>query len=216
MNDEVIAVAPGSFSTHVVVDSRLVARKPKNLSYSQAAGIPIAFLTAEYALNECARIRRGESILIHAASGGVGLAAMQLAKNAGAVVYATAGNEEKRAYVRQQGAVHVFDSRTLSFADDILKATQSETQPGVDVILNSLPGEAISKGVSILKTGGRFLEIGKRDIYSDASLGLYAFRNNLAFFAIDLTSCLNSNLAKWEACCVRWSNASTQASCILC
>ena len=104
VGDEVIAIAPGSFATRVAVEANLVARKPRNLSPIQAAAIPIAFLTAEYALNECARIRSGESILIHAASGGVGLAAMQLAKIAGANVYATAGNEEKRSYVRQLGA----------------------------------------------------------------------------------------------------------------
>ncbi|MDX1930748.1 MAG: type I polyketide synthase [Pirellulaceae bacterium] len=186
LGDEVVAIAPGSFGTHVRVACDLIARKPKSLSHEQAAAIPIAFLTAEYALNQCARIRAGESVLIHAASGGVGLAAMQLALAAGAIVYATAGNEEKRAYVRQLGARMTMDSRTVGFADLILEATSSEEQPGVDVILNSLPGEAISKGLAILKTGGRFLEIGKRDIYNDASLGLYVMRNNLAFFAIDL------------------------------
>jgi NADPH:quinone reductase-like Zn-dependent oxidoreductase len=186
VGDEVIAVAPGSFGTRVAVSKDLIARKPKNLSYEQAAAIPIAFLTAEYALNHCARIRAGESILIHAASGGVGLAAMQLARLAGAIIYATAGNEEKRAYVRQLGARYAMDSRSVSFADSIMEATCNEEQPGVDVILNSLPGEAIPKGIGILKTGGRFLEIGKRDIYNDASLGLFVLRNNLAFFAIDL------------------------------
>ncbi len=186
VGDEVIAVAPGSFASRVVVDADLVAHKPKELTDAQAAAIPIAFLTAEYALTECARIRSGESVLIHAASGGVGLAAMQLARLAGATVFATAGNEEKRAYVRQMGARLVADSRNLAFADAIVAATADQSRPGVDVILNSLPGEAISKGISILRTGGRFLEIGKRDIYNDASLGLFAFRNNLAFFAIDL------------------------------
>ncbi len=186
VGDEVIAIAPGAFGTHVRVACDLIARKPSNLSHSQAAAIPIAFLTAEYALNQCARIRAGESILIHSASGGVGLAAMQLAKLAGADVYATAGNEEKRAYVRQLGAKMAMDSRNVGFADLILEATIAEANPGVDVILNSLPGEAISKGMGILKTGGRFLEIGKRDIYNDASLGLFAMRKNLAFFAIDL------------------------------
>ena len=146
IGDEVIAVAPGSFATRVIVDAQLVARKPRNLSHAQAAAIPIAFLTAEYALNECARIRSGESILIHAASGGVGLAAMQLAQRAGAIVYATAGNEEKRAYVRQLGARLVADSRSLSFADAIAAETSKHGPAGVDVVLNSLPGEAISKG----------------------------------------------------------------------
>ncbi len=179
--DEVIAVAPGAFATHVVVATELVARKPRNLSHQQAAALPIAFLTAIHALHECARIRAGESVLIHSASGGVGLAAMQLVRLAGGRVLATAGSEEKRAFVREQGAEQVFDSRSLGFADE------ARRQSGrIDAILNSLPGEAIPRGIEALAIGGRFLEIGKRDIYADEALGLYAFRNNIAFFGIDL------------------------------
>lgn len=199
VGDEVIAIAPGSFGTHVRVSSDLIARKPKDLGYEQAAAIPIAFLTAEYALHHCARMRAGESVLIHSASGGVGLAAIQIAQSAGAIVFATAGNEEKRAYVRQLGARITMDSRSVDFADVIRQETIAEEQPGVDIVLNSLPGEAISKGIGILKTGGRFLEIGKRDIYNDASLGLYAMRNNLAFFAIDLDQLFKQQPAKMGA-----------------
>ena len=183
VGEEVIAVAPGSFATHVVVNQALVARKPASLSHDQAAALPIAFLTADYALNHCARLREGDSVLIHSASGGVGLAAMQLAKLGGIRVFATAGTDEKRQYVADAGAVKVMNSRSLDFANETLEATQGV---GVDAVLNSLPGEAITKGIASLKTGGRFLEIGKRDIYSDASLGLFPFRNNLALFAIDL------------------------------
>ncbi len=183
VGDEVIAVAPGAFATHVTVDGALVARKPKNLSHEQAAALPIAFLTAQYALHECARLRHGETVLIHSASGGVGLAAIQLAKLAGARILATAGTQTKRAMVREQGACCVMDSRSLEFGAQTLAATHGA---GVDVVLNSLPGEAIKTGLSVLKTGGRFLEIGKRDIYGDTPLGLYPFRNNLAMFAIDL------------------------------
>ncbi len=182
VGDDVIAVAPGAFSTHVVARASLVARKPRNLSHEEAAAVPIAFLTAAHALHECGRIRAGESILIHAASGGVGLAAIQLAQSAGARILATAGSDEKRDFVRRQGAEHVMDSRSMAFADETLRVTGR----GVDVVLNSLPGEAIPRGIAALAPGGRFLEIGKRDIYDDAALGLHAFRNNIAFFAIDL------------------------------
>ncbi|MCA9140353.1 MAG: acyltransferase domain-containing protein, partial [Planctomycetales bacterium] len=167
VGDEVIAVAPGSFATHVIVNASLVAKKPKSLSHDQAATIPIAFLTAQYALDECARIRPGERVLIHAASGGVGIAATQLARLAGATVLATAGTDAKRQFVRKSGVDYVMDSRTLDFARHTLEHTDGE---GVDVVLNSLPGEAIKTGLSILRTGGRFLEIGKRDIYSDNPL----------------------------------------------
>ncbi len=183
VGDEVMAVAPGAFASHVVVHQGLVARKPNNLTHEQAASIPIAFLTAEYAMHSCARLQQGDSILIHAASGGVGLAAIQLATAAGLRVLATAGSEEKRDFVRKLGVEHVMDSRSLAFGQQTLDATHGQ---GVDAILNSLPGEAIPTGLKILKTGGRFLEIGKRDIYGDASLGLYPFRKNLALFAIDL------------------------------
>ncbi len=183
VGDEVIAIAPGSFATHVIVNEALVANKPRRLSHQQAAALPIAFLTADYALNECGRLRNGDTILIHAASGGVGLAAMQLAKLAGVRILATAGNDEKRRAAREAGAAVVMDSRSLAFAQQTLDATDGQ---GVDAVLNSLPGEAISAGLSALKPGGRFLEIGKRDIYDDAALGMYPFRNNLALFAIDL------------------------------
>ncbi len=179
--DEVMAVAPGAFATHVVVESTLVARKPRNLSHQQAAALPIAFLTAIHALDTCGRMRSGDNVLIHAASGGVGLAAMQLARLAGARILATAGSDEKRAFVREQAADAVMNSRSLTFADEARSLTG-----GVDIILNSLPGEAIARGIEALAVGGRFLEIGKRDIYADAALSLYAFRNNIAFFGIDL------------------------------
>ena len=179
--DEVMAVAPGAFSTHVVVERTLVARKPRNLSHQEAAALPIAFLTAIHALHTCGRMQSGDNVLIHAASGGVGLAAMQLAQLAGARVLATAGSDEKRAFVREQAAEAVMDSRSLTFADEARSLTG-----GVDIILNSLPGEAISRGIEALAVGGRFLEIGKRDIYADVALNLYAFRNNIAFFGIDL------------------------------
>ncbi|TWU43963.1 Phthioceranic/hydroxyphthioceranic acid synthase [Novipirellula aureliae] len=183
VGDQVIAIAKGSFGTHAVINEALIARKPSTLTADQAATIPIAFLTADYALNHCARLRSGESILIHSASGGVGLAAIQLAKQIGLQIHATAGSDEKRDFVRALGVESIGDSRSLEFADNVRKQTSGE---GVDAILNSLPGEAIRKGLTLLKPGGRFLEIGKRDIYGDQSLDLAPFKNNLAFFAIDL------------------------------
>ncbi|WP_436716038.1 type I polyketide synthase [Roseiconus lacunae] len=183
VGDEVIAVAPGAFATHVQVKQDLVAPKPKGLSHQQAAAIPIAFLTAEYALNDLARVRSGETVLIHSASGGVGLAAIQLAKAAGARIFATAGTDQKRNFVANAGAELVMDSRSLRFSRQVADYTDGR---GVDVILNSLPGDAIRQGLSILSIGGRFLEIGKRDIYGDAPLGMLPLRNNLSFLAIDL------------------------------
>ncbi|MEM6363059.1 MAG: SDR family NAD(P)-dependent oxidoreductase [Planctomycetota bacterium] len=186
VGDKVIAIAPGGFASHVCVEACLVAPAPKAIDLVDAAAIPVAYLTADHAIHTCGKMRSGESILVHAASGGVGLAAIDIAHHAGVEVFATAGTKQKRAAVAKKGVQHLFDSRSLDFADEILSTTASRDVPGVDAVLNSLPGEAIRAGLSVLKTGGRFLEIGKRDIYADASLGLYPMRNNLALFAIDL------------------------------
>jgi NADPH:quinone reductase-like Zn-dependent oxidoreductase/malonyl CoA-acyl carrier protein transacylase/acyl carrier protein len=181
--DPVVAVTPFSFGTHALARAELVARKPEHLSFEQAATLPIAFLTAHYALNYVGRIAEGERVLVHSAAGGVGLAAIQLARRAGAEILATAGTVEKRDFLRSLGVQKVMDSRSLDFADEVLEATGGS---GVDVVLNSLSGDAIYKGLSILREYGRFLEIGKRDIYQNHRLGMRPFRKNLSFTAIDL------------------------------
>jgi NADPH:quinone reductase-like Zn-dependent oxidoreductase/acyl carrier protein len=158
-------------------------RKPDHLSCEEAATIPIAFLTAYYALHYLGRMQRGERVLIHGASGGVGLAAIQLAKRCGAEIFATGGTTTKRQLLQALGVPHVMDSRSLAFAEEVLELTRGE---GVDLVLNSLAGDAISKSLSILRPFGRFLELGKRDIYENNEIGLRPFHNNLAFFSIDL------------------------------
>jgi NADPH:quinone reductase-like Zn-dependent oxidoreductase/acyl carrier protein len=179
----VAAVAPYSFSSSVVTDARLAMRLPDGMTAEEGATIPVVFLTAEYALNYLARMGKGDRVLIHAGAGGVGLAAIQLAQRAGAEVFATAGSPEKRSFLEYLGVRHVFDSRTLEFADQIRKATNGE---GVDIVLNSLAGAAIPRSLSVLRPYGRFLEIGKTDIYQNSRMPLECFRNNLSYFAIDL------------------------------
>jgi acyl transferase domain-containing protein/acyl-CoA synthetase (AMP-forming)/AMP-acid ligase II/NADPH:quinone reductase-like Zn-dependent oxidoreductase/acyl carrier protein len=183
VGDEVLAVANASFSAFTTADARAVVPKPPTFSFGQAATIPIAFLTAYYSLHHLAKLSRGERVLIHAAAGGVGLAAVQLAQLAGAEIFATAGSPEKRAYLKSMRVPHILDSRSLSFADEIMKITGGR---GVDVVLNSLPGEYITRSLSILGAYGRFVEIGKTDIYQNKPLGLFPFRNNLSYFALDL------------------------------
>ena len=135
--DDVVAVAPDCLASRAVAHQALVAPLPAGLSLEQAAALPIVYLTAWYGLHHLARLAAGERVLIHSAAGGVGLAAMQVARHLGAEVFATAGSEEKRALVRSLGAVAAFDSRSTSFADDVLRATGGQ---GVDVVLNSLAG----------------------------------------------------------------------------
>jgi NADPH:quinone reductase-like Zn-dependent oxidoreductase/SAM-dependent methyltransferase/acyl carrier protein len=183
VGDEVMALAPFSFGNYTTTYFPLVAKKPEHLTFEEATTIPIAFLTAHYALNFLARLEPGERVLVHAATGGVGLAAIQLARRVGAEVFATAGSPEKRDFLKSIGVEHIMNSRALAFADEVLERTNGR---GVDVVLNSLSGEAISKGLSVLGDYGRFLEIGKRDIYMNSRLGMRPFKKNLSFIAIDL------------------------------
>jgi phthiocerol/phenolphthiocerol synthesis type-I polyketide synthase C len=180
--DEVLAFAPGSFSTRAVTRAACVAKKPAGWSFEAAATVPTAYFTVLYALKHLAHLRDGESVLIHGAAGGVGIAAVQVAKWMGAKVFATAGSRDKRDFVRMLGADHVFDSRTLAFADEVLRITDGI---GVDVVLNSLSGEAISRNLRVLRPFGRFLELGKRDFYENTAIGLRPFRNNISYFGID-------------------------------
>jgi acyl transferase domain-containing protein/NADPH:quinone reductase-like Zn-dependent oxidoreductase/acyl carrier protein/NADP-dependent 3-hydroxy acid dehydrogenase YdfG len=179
---EVLAFAPAAFGNRVLTQAAAVVPKPAGWTFAAAATVPTAFFTAYYALGELARLREGERILIHGAAGGVGLAAIQLAKHLGAEVFATAGTPEKRDFVRLMGAHHVFDSRSLAFADQVMAATGGA---GVDVILNSLAGEAVTRNLHILRPFGRLLELGKRDFYENTHIGLRPFRNNIAYFGID-------------------------------
>ena len=180
VGDRVVAFTSGGFASDVVVDSRMAARIPDDISLESAATLPVAFLTAYYALVNLAQLQPDETVLIHGGAGGVGLAALQIARLRGARVIATAGSADRRTLLHALGAEHVFDSRSLSFADDVRRVCG-----GVDVVLNSLAGEAMERSVGCLKPFGRFLELGKRDFYQNRHLGLRPFRNNLSYFGID-------------------------------
>lgn len=183
--DAVLALAAPAFASYVTTAAALVVPIPKAISPTDAATVPIAFATAYRALHELARLRTGERVLIHSATGGVGLAAIQVARWLGAEIYATAGSAEKRDHLRSLGIEHVMDSRSLNFAADVLAATGGA---GVDVVLNSLAGEAASAGLTILSPFGRFIEIGKRDIYERRTLSLWQLRANVSHFTVDLAA----------------------------
>ncbi len=182
VGDAVLGFAPASFSTRLITSEQAITRIPEGLSMRAAATIPTVFLTAWYALHTLAQLQAGEKVLIHGAAGGVGIAAIQIAQHLGAEIYATAGSPQKRDFLRLLGVQHIYDSRSLDFADAILADTQGE---GVDVLLNSLYGEAVLRNLQILKPFGRFLELGKRDFYENNAIGLRPFRNNLSYFGID-------------------------------
>ncbi|MEQ8267731.1 MAG: SDR family NAD(P)-dependent oxidoreductase [Parvibaculum sp.] len=182
--DEVICFAPNCFDSHVVTPASAVMRKPKGLSFDDAATIPTAFFTVCYALEYLARLRRGERLVIHGAAGGVGLAAIQVARKIGAEIFVTVGTPEKHNLMKMLGVPedHIFNSRSLRFADEILNTTNGE---GVDVVLNSLAGDAIHRNLGLLRPFGRFIELGKRDFYENSRIGLKFFRNNLSYFGVD-------------------------------
>jgi len=167
LGQQVMCLAVGSFTSEVVVPAWWAMAIPAGMSTSQAATIPISFLTAYYALHHLAKLTEGERILIHAGAGGLGMAAIQLAKALGAEIYATAGNREKRDLLIELGVDHVMDSRSLAFADEIQQLTDGK---GVDVVLNSLTGDFITRSLDSLATGGRFIEVGKVEILEEKFL----------------------------------------------
>lgn len=184
IGDRVFAFGHGTLASHVRVRTEQTGRIPTGMSYAQAATMPAVHLTVQHSLETCARLTAGETLLVHGGAGGIGLAALQYAQHFGATVIATAGSPAKRDLLRMLGAAHVFDSRSLSFADDVRNVTGGR---GVDVVLNSLAGEAMARSLECLRPGGRFVELGKRDIYANQPLLLRPFRNNLAYFAVDVT-----------------------------
>lgn len=188
VGQRVIAMGPGSFASHMTIPVGHVLAIPDSLSDHEAAAIPTAFLTAYYALCHLGKISAGDRVLIHAAAGGVGLAAVQLALRAGAEVFATAGNPEKRAYLKSLGVAHVMDSRSLDFATEILEITRGK---GVDLVLNSLAGDFIAKSFSVVATNGRFLEIGMTGIWDADRVS--QLNRNISYFPINLAATFQKN-----------------------
>ena len=182
--DRVCGVATRSFASHVVTKAEFVLEIPDDMDFAGAATLPVAYLTVHHSLDHLARLGPGETILVHGAAGGVGLAAIQYANLVGATVIATAGTTVKRDLLSLLGVDHVLDSRSLAFADQVMALTGGV---GVDVVLNSLSGEAISRGLELLRPHGRFVELGKRDIYANSRIMLRAFRNNISLFCVDVS-----------------------------
>jgi acyl transferase domain-containing protein/NADPH:quinone reductase-like Zn-dependent oxidoreductase/SAM-dependent methyltransferase/acyl carrier protein len=167
VGDAVVGMSPGALASHLTLPAALTARLPESFDMIDGAAFAIPFVTADYCLREVGGIRPGERVLIHAAAGGVGMAALQIALAAGAEVYATAGSEEKRALVRGLGVAHVMDSRSPDFLAEVREATGGE---GVDLVLNSLAGEMADASLRSLRPGGRMIELGVRDLRDPATV----------------------------------------------
>ncbi len=179
--DRVFGLAVFGLATHTLARGADVLPIPEGMTFEEAATIPVVFMTAWHSLKNVARLRKGETVLVHSGLGGVGMAAIQIARHLGAEVIASAGTPHKRALLATMGVGHVIDSRRGDFAERVMELTGGR---GVDVVLNALASEAIPMGLSCLAEFGRFIEIGKRDIYQNAKLPMWHLRRNASFHVV--------------------------------
>ncbi|KAJ3579321.1 hypothetical protein NPX13_g1244 [Xylaria arbuscula] len=191
VGDRVAAGWLGTYQSFVRVPQSYVANIPNSMSMEEAAGVPTAFCTAYHSLYNVANLRKGETILIHAAAGGTGQAAVQIAMHIGANVLATVGAAAKRAFLVERYGIpeqHIFYSRDASFVDGVKRATQGK---GVDVVLNSLSGKLLVASWEIIADFGRFVEIGRKDIDSRGHLPMFPFIKNAMFAGVDLAAMID-------------------------
>ncbi|KGO37897.1 Acyl transferase/acyl hydrolase/lysophospholipase [Penicillium expansum] len=177
----------GSFANRIITTTQRVYPIADTMSFEEASTIPCVFMTSMYGLYRLAHLKKGDRVLIHSATGGVGLSAIQLSQYKGAEVYATAGTPEKRDFLKAQFGIpeeRIFSSRTKAFAEQILACTGGK---GVDVILNSLTGDLLDESWRIIADGGTMVEIGKKDILDRSSLAMEPFNRNASFRALDLS-----------------------------
>lgn len=187
VGDRICAWGGNAYASSVVVNGLSAQNIPDDMSFETAASIPIVYTTAYYSLVHLARLKKGETVLIHSAAGGVGQAAVMLAQHLGAKIFVTVGNNEKKALVTQNFGLpeeQIFSSRDTSFVQGIKRLTEGR---GVDVVLNSIAGEGFRETCRCVATLGRFIEIGKRDILMNGRLDMEMFNRNVMFASVDLT-----------------------------
>ena len=192
--DRVVAWRPGQGAHRSIVRNPAVfCYKLKTMPYSIATAFPLVLTTAHYALADAARLRSGETVLIHSAAGGVGQMAIQVAHMLGANVIATVGSQAKRDFIESHFGLdkdHILSSRDTSFVDGVMKLTNGK---GVDVALNSLAGELLHATWGCIGRFGRFIEIGKRDIHENAKIDMDPFRKNISFASVDMITVFEYN-----------------------
>ena len=187
VGDPVVAMTGNAFSTHLTIPEARAEKLPPGMSFEAAATIPVAFLTAYYSLVTLANLKAGEWVLVHGGAGGVGLAAIQIAKSLGAKIIATAGSSAKRELLKRLGADHVLESRSTGFVEGVRKrALTGANGTGADVVLNSLAQDAMEQSLACLAPFGRFVELGKRDFVADTQIGVRVFRKNASYFGVDV------------------------------
>ncbi|KAG9250059.1 uncharacterized protein F5Z01DRAFT_731189 [Emericellopsis atlantica] len=196
--DRVCGIFAEPFSSHPRINGNFSCRLPETMSFSVGASVPVIFCTAYHCIVEVARLQPGQTILIHAASGGVGQAAIQLAQNIGAEIFCTVGSSAKRQLLIDTFNIppsHIFSSRLRTFKQGILRLTKNE---GVDCVLNSLSGESLHDSFAVLAPLGTFVEIGKSDIYKKNEISMVPFDSSVTFAAVDLTVLARLKPAKMQ------------------
>ncbi|KKO98752.1 fatty acid synthase S-acetyltransferase [Trichoderma harzianum] len=187
VGDRVCAMSLGAYSTYSRCLASSAATIPDDMSFEVAASIPVVYCTAYYGIMDLARLEYGEKILIHAATGGVGQAAIQLAQMIGAEIYATVGSADKKKFLMDTYGIpesRIFYSRDVSFGPAVREATGGH---GVDVVINSLAGDLLRETWECLAPFGRFIELGKRDITKNTRLEMAKLEYNCTFSSVDLT-----------------------------
>ncbi|KAK5991657.1 Highly reducing polyketide synthase lcsB [Cladobotryum mycophilum] len=213
VGDKVIYLWSGCFTTHLTLPQASCIKTDDSLAFEQLAAMPSVYATAALALVDKANLQSGQTILIHSACGGVGLAAIQIAQMLGAEVYCTVSNEEKRRYLVENHNIpqsHIFNSRDSSFLLDIMRATKNI---GVDVVLNSLSGPLLHDSWSCVAEFGAMIEIGKRDFQRRAKLSMDPFEQNRTFIGLDLWHLFQTRPEKVTALverCLQWIQAASQ------
>lgn len=182
VGDKVIGISKGAFKSYTTINEKLIEFSPKGLD-GYGSHIICPYLTAVYGLGYLANLQRDERILIHNATGAVGLAAINYANMVGAEVFATAGSEEKRDYLRSMGVEHVFSSKDLDFSNKISKITEGD---GVNVVLSALAGEMMYQSLEVLAPYGRYLEMGKLSAIEDMPLPMRIFKRSISFTSMDI------------------------------
>lgn len=195
VGDRVFGMIFGNMGNYVRSAASVVAKIPDGRSAVDAASMPVVYLTSLYALQHIARLERGESVLIQSATGGLGMAAISVAKHLGAEVYATVGNEERRKILTNEFGIpptHIFNSRDLSAVDEIMRATGRR---GVDVILASSPGDSMHETWRCIAPMGRFIDVGRTDVLGGGQLALEVFKRNATFSSFDISLVLRQKPA---------------------
>ncbi|OQE44310.1 hypothetical protein PENCOP_c002G00914 [Penicillium coprophilum] len=186
VGDRVMAVGSGLFGAQSVVPENLCVKIPDSLSFNDAASMPSVFSTTIYSIFDIGNLKKGQSILIHSACGGIGIATIQLAQMVGANIYATVSSEEKVLYLISTFGLcrnRIFNSRNTSFVEGIMRETNGQ---GVDLALNSLSGELLHATWKCIAPFGKMIEIGKRDLIGSGKLDMTPFLDNRSYCCVDI------------------------------